>query len=81
MGAQESILRAAIAGMVPPERRGAAYGIFNMGFGLSWFLGSALMGMLYDRSLFALLAFSIGTQLASIPLFFLVGGRALRQTR
>lgn len=73
MGAQESILRAAIAGMVSPERRGAAYGLFNMGFGLFWFLGSALMGMLYDRSLFALLAFSIGMQLASLPLFFLVG--------
>ncbi|EKQ69541.1 nitrate/nitrite transporter [Leptolyngbyaceae cyanobacterium JSC-12] len=30
MGAQESILKAVIAGMVPPERRGSAYGIFNL---------------------------------------------------
>ncbi len=29
MGAQESILRAAIAGMIPPDRRGVAYGLFN----------------------------------------------------
>jgi predicted MFS family arabinose efflux permease len=69
MGAQESIMRAAVAGMVSPSRRGAAFGIFNAGYGLVWFLGSAAMGLLYDRSLPALIAFSVLTQLASIPLF------------
>jgi MFS family permease len=44
MGAQESILKAVVAGMVPPDRRGSAYGIFNTGYGLAWFVGSALMG-------------------------------------
>ncbi|MBN1933588.1 MAG: MFS transporter [Anaerolineae bacterium] len=78
MGAQESILRAAIAGMVARDRRGSAYGIFNMGFGVSWFLGSALMGVLYDVSLPALIAFSVIMQLASAPLFFVVG-RQLRE--
>jgi MFS family permease len=73
MGAQESILRAAIAGMVSRKRRGSAYGIFNTGYGIFWFLGSALMGLLYDVSLPALIAFSVATQLASIPLFFWVG--------
>ncbi len=51
MGAQESIMRAAIGGMVPPDRRGTAYGVFNTGYGVFWFLGSALMGVLYDKSL------------------------------
>ena len=51
MGAQESILRAAIATLVPPERRGSAYGLFNAAYGIAWFLGSALMGYLYDTSL------------------------------
>ncbi|NCO40139.1 MAG: MFS transporter [Armatimonadetes bacterium CG_4_10_14_3_um_filter_66_18] len=72
MGAQESVLRAAIAGMVAPERRGSAYGIFNTGYGLFWFLGSAVMGMLYDVSLPALIAFSVVVQLAAAPLFLVV---------
>ena len=37
----ESIMRAVIATLVPPERRGSAYGVFNAGYGLAWFLGSA----------------------------------------
>ena len=68
MGAQESILKAAVAGMVSADRRGAAYGIFNAGYGVAWFLGSALMGVLYDRSLNLLIAFSVLVQLVSIPL-------------
>lgn len=66
MGAQESILRAAIAEMVPPHRRGSAYGIFNAGYGLFWFLGSAALGALYDRSLPALITFSVVSQLAAV---------------
>lgn len=69
MGAQESIMRAAVASMVPPDRRGSAYGVFNAGYGLFCFLGSALMGIFYDVSIPALIAFSVITQLASIPLF------------
>jgi len=72
MGAQESIMRAAIAEMVPANRRASAYGIFNAGFGLFWFLGSAVMGLLYDLSLPVLICFSVVTQLAAVPLFFLV---------
>jgi MFS family permease len=69
MGAQESLMRAVIPQMIPPDRRGVGYGTFNMGFGLAWFLGSALMGVLYDVSVPALVAFSVLVQLASIPLF------------
>ncbi len=67
MGAQESIMRAAVAAMVPPERRGSAYGILNTGYGVAWFLGSALMGYLYDTSPPTLIAFSVGIQLLSVP--------------
>jgi predicted MFS family arabinose efflux permease len=76
MGAQESILRATIATLVPPERRGSAYGLFNAGFGLAWFLGSALMGYLYDVSITGLVVFSILVHLAAIPLLAVVGRRA-----
>ncbi|MBI3942914.1 MAG: MFS transporter [Chloroflexi bacterium] len=72
MGAQESIMRAAIGGMVPADRRGSAYGLFNTGYGLFWFLGSALMGVLYDISIPTLIVFSVIIQLASVPLFILV---------
>ena len=54
MGAQESIMRAAVAEKVSAARRGTAYGVFNSGYGLLWFAGSALMGVLYDVSVLAL---------------------------
>jgi MFS family permease len=72
MGAQESVMRAAIAEMAPSDRRGTAYGIFNSSYGLAWFLGSALMGVLYDVSLPSLIIFSVAAQLASVPLLLLV---------
>lgn len=59
--------------MASPDKRGTAYGIFNTGFGLFWFGGSALMGFLYDVSLPALIIFSVVIQAAAIPLFWLVG--------
>lgn len=72
MGAQESIMRAAIATMVSADKRGTAYGLFNTGYGILWFVGSALMGFFYDFSIPALIGFSMLTQLASVPLLFLV---------
>lgn len=72
MGAQESIMKAAIAGMVPMDKRASAYGIFSAGYGLSWFFGSALMGILYDRSINSLVVFSVISQLAAIPIFLLL---------
>jgi len=68
MGAQESVMRAAIANMVPPDKRGSAYGIFNATFGIAWFLGSALMGLLYDVSIPALIFFSMIVQLCAVPI-------------
>jgi len=68
MGAQESIMRAAIAGMVSSNKRGTAYGVFNTGYGVFWFVGSALMGIFYDFSIPALVAFSMVTQFVSMAL-------------
>ncbi len=72
MGAQESIAKAAVTGMVPAEKRGSAFGIFNTGYGLAWFSGSALMGFLYDRSLNTLVWFSVAVQLVAILILLLV---------
>ena len=68
MGSQESVMRAAVSGMAAPEKRGTAFGVFNTGYGLAWFCGSALMGFLYDRSLLLVIIFSVTAQLLSIPL-------------
>jgi MFS family permease len=69
MGVQGSIMRAALAGIVSPQRRASAYGLFHTIFGLSWFLGSALMGLLYGISLVALVTFSVAAQLLALPFF------------
>ncbi|MCX8034246.1 MAG: MFS transporter, partial [Thermodesulfovibrio sp.] len=67
MGAQESIMRAAVSLLVPREKRGIGYGVFNTGYGLFWFLGSLILGVLYDFSMNALVIFSVILQLSSIP--------------
>lgn len=75
VAAQGSIVKAAIAGMVGADRRGSAYGLFDTGFGICWFLGSVALGVLYDRSIGALVVFSVALQLAAIPLLLLTRGR------
>ena len=69
MGAQESILKAAVAGMVPKASRATGYGVFECSFGVFWFLGSWALGALYDVSLPAMAAVSVLAQLAAIPLY------------
>ena len=72
MGSLESIIKAGLAEMVPRDRRATGYGLFNAGFGLFWFLGSALMGFLYEFSLGVLVVFSVTSQLLAIPFFLAV---------
>lgn len=75
MGAHDSIFKAAIAQLVPKKERGRAYGIFFAWFGFAWWIGSTAMGWLYDRSLPAVVVFSVVTQLAAVPMFLLIGRR------
>ncbi len=72
MGVHESIIPAAVAPMVPVQRRASAYGLFTAGYGIFWFLGSALIGMLYGISLPGVIAFCLVIELVAIPLFILV---------
>jgi len=69
MGAQESILKAAVTSMVPKTSRATGYGIFECSFGIFWFLGSWLLGVLYDISITTMIVVSVATQLAAIPLY------------
>ena len=70
MGAQESILKAAVTSVVPKSSRATGYGIFEMSFGVFWFLGSWLLGVLYDINITSLIIVSMMTQLLSIPFYF-----------
>lgn len=75
LGSQESIMRAVIPSLVPPEKRASAYGVLNLFFGVSWAIGSAIMGIFYDISFLYLVLFSLITQLASVPLFLKLSAR------
>lgn len=73
MGAQESVLKAAVATMVDKSARATGYGIFECAFGVFWFMGSWLLGSLYDVNLGLMIAVSVVAQLAAAPLFYLAG--------
>jgi MFS family permease len=75
IGAQDAVLRSGIAQVVSMNKRGSAFGAFNGIYGVMWFLGSAIMGFLYDRSLIALVTFGLTLQLAAAASFFWLRGR------
>jgi predicted MFS family arabinose efflux permease len=72
MGVHESILAAAVAELVPRVRIASAYGLFTTLYGVAWFIGSAVMGALYDRSPLALVTFSVILELLAVPFFWAV---------
>jgi len=71
-GVQESLIPAAVATMVPRARRTSAYGIFTAGYGISLFLGSVAIGVLYAISLTSLIIFGVIAELAAIPVLLWV---------
>ena len=74
-GAQDTLLKALIATVLPQGKRNLAFGLFYTGYGVGWLLGSITTGLLYGYSLPLLIAFSIVTQLASLPVFIVAEGR------
>ncbi len=80
MGAQESILKAAVSAMVPKQSRAAGYGLFECAFGCFWFLGSWLCGVLYEISLPALIAVSAGAQALAV-LFYIFSASAAKKEK
>jgi MFS family permease len=75
MGVHESIIPAAVAPMVSPNRRASAYGLFTGAYGIAWFLGSTVIGALFSVSLEVVVAFAVLAELAAIPLILIVGRR------
>jgi MFS family permease len=76
MGVHESIIPAAVAGMVAPSRRASAYGIFTGVYGIAWFAGSTVIGALFSVSVGAVVAFCVIVQMAAIPCLLWVGRQA-----
>jgi predicted MFS family arabinose efflux permease len=68
--AQGSLFQAILTGVIPPAKRSTAFGLIDTGYGSAWFLGSATMGLLYDKSILAVALFSAILQLAALPLLF-----------
>ena len=50
MGAQNSLLKSVIAPLLRRDIRATGFGLFDTGFGVAWFLGSWVMGILYEKS-------------------------------
>ena len=69
LGAQSSLLKAMLSSVIPAAKRSTGFGLFYTAFGVAWFIGSAAMGFLYDRSLLTLIMFSVICQLAALPAF------------
>lgn len=77
MGAQESVMRAAVAEMAPSGKRGTAFGVFNAFYGILWFSGSVALGLTYAVSIPLVVLLSVLLQTAALPLFLL----SLRKSR
>ena len=71
MGAQESILKAAVTDMTPKSARATGFGVFSLALGLAWFLGSWCLGALYDINLTLMASVSAACQLLAIPFYIL----------
>ena len=79
LGMHESTMRAAVADLVPPSRRGAGYGTFTAIYGLTWMAGGTLIGVLYGHSVGSVEIFVVITQvvalIAFVPVALGSGGR------
>ena len=69
IGAQESIMRAEVANRVQMNKRGTAYAILNIWFGIFWFLGECFNGIFIRRFFGVFNYFFSGNSTNRNPLF------------
>ena len=79
MGAQETILKSVVTSIVSKENRSTGFGMYETSFGIFWFIGSWIMGILYDVAPIWLVVFSVCTQLTAVPFFYLTWRAAKRK--
>jgi MFS family permease len=80
MGLQDACLRSGIARLVRREKRGRAFGAFSSFYGVMWFAGSTVMGLLYNHSRVELVAFGMAAQLAGALTFLWIGRTGLLES-
>jgi len=68
LGVQESTVRAGVATLTPEALRATAYGLFDTVFGAAWFVGSVILGALYELGAIWLVIAALILQLAALPL-------------
>ena len=68
MGVHDSTMRAAVTDFVPAHRRGAGYGTFTAIYGLAWLAGAALIGLLYEHGVTAVVVFVAIIQACALAL-------------
>lgn len=71
MGAQESILKAVISNLVSKDKRATAYGIFYTVFGVAWFLGSMVVGALYEVNILYIVLLSSFIEASAVVLLMI----------
>ena len=69
---QDTLLKALIASALPEGKRNFAFGLFYLGYGGGWIVGSTITGLLYNYSRIGVIVFTVSVLLTSIP-FFLCG--------
>lgn len=72
-GAHDSLLRAVVAQRIPREKRATVMGLFNGIYGLAWFAGSAILGLLYDAGAIYAVVFALVLQWAACPVLYKLG--------
>lgn len=53
--------------------------LLGCSFGIAWFLGSWLLGALYDNSIILMIALSVFAQILSIPFYWLSDNRQKKE--
>lgn len=81
MGIHETIMRSAIADITALQKRGTGYGIFNTAYGLAAFLGSSLLGLLYDRSIYLVIVAVVFLEILAFVVFFLMRREIIKEKK
>ena len=77
MAATQGLLAAMIADCAPADLRGTAFGVFNLGSGLSMLVASVIAGVVWDR-FGAASTFHVGLVFASLSLLLIPAVRVPR---
>jgi MFS family permease len=80
MGAMDAILRSGITQLAHVSKRGRAFGLYNAAFGAAWFVGSTVMGLLYDRWVLGLVLTGMIAQLGSALMFIILSKQIPRES-